>query len=293
VSPIELSLTAFAAIVGGVLVGVFLRRALPGHHLADEAKDDVRLGTGLIATIAALVLSLLISSAKTTFDSQNGQVQHLTADIILLDHLLAQYGPETRDARDGLRRAIGPLADRIWQKNGSEPGKETPFAATAVAEDANTRIDALAPQTETQHSLKARQVVTDLTRTRLLLFEQSGKSIPIPFPAGMVFWLAIIFMSFSLFSQLNPTVIVALFVFALSASSAIFLILEMSQPFWADADFQCPAEQRARYPGTVAISRAACAHQLGGMSVAPDQCPLLCRFSDVAPGKVQGGRMMM
>ena len=95
------------------------------------------------------------------------------------------------------------------------------------------RIEALAPQTDTQRSLKARavQVVTDVTQTRLLLFEQSGKSIPVPFLAVMVFWLAIIFMSFSLFSRLNPTVIVALFVFALSASAAIFLILEMSQPF--------------------------------------------------------------
>src|SRR5215831_16236944 len=119
VSPIGLSLMAFAAIVGGVLIGVFLRSTLPGHHLADDAKDVVRLGTGRIATIAALVLSLLIHSAKTSFDSQNGQVQHMTADIILLDHLLAQYGPETHDARDLLRRAIGPLVDRIWRKNGS------------------------------------------------------------------------------------------------------------------------------------------------------------------------------
>ena len=232
-SPIGLSLMAFAAIVGGVLIGVLLRRALPGHHLADDAKDVVRLGTGLIATIAALVLSLLISSAKTSFDSQNGQVQHMTADIILLDHLLAQYGPETRDARDLLRRAIGPLVDRIWRKNGSEPAKEAPFAVTAAAEDAMARIEALAPQTDTQRSLKARmvRVVTDVTQTRLLLFEQSGKSIPVPFLAVMVFWLAIIFMSFSLFSRLNPTVIVALFVFALSASAAIFLILELSQPF--------------------------------------------------------------
>src|SRR6516164_6657203 len=141
----------------------------------------------------------------------------MTADIILLDHLLAQYGPETRDARDLLRRAIGPLVDRIWRKNGSEPAKEAPFAVTAAAEDAMARIEALAPQTDT--------VVTDVTQTRLLLFEQSGKSIPVPFLAVMVFWLAIIFMSFSLFSRLNPTVIVALFVFALSASAAIFLIL--------------------------------------------------------------------
>jgi hypothetical protein len=193
----------------------------------------VRLGTGLIATIAALVLGLLISSAKTSFDTQTSQVQHVTADVVLLDQLLAHYGPEARDARDLLRRAIGPLVDRVWQESGAKHVKDTPFAATAVAEDANARIDALEPKTEAQRSLKSRavQLVTDLTQTRLLLFAQSGKSIPMPFLAVMVLWLAIIFMSFCLFSRLNPTLIVALVVFALSASAAIFLILEMSEPF--------------------------------------------------------------
>src|SRR5262249_18488228 len=136
------------------LIGVLLRRALPGHHLADDAKDVVRLGTGLIATIAALVLSLLISSAKTSFDSHSGQVQHMTADIILLDHLLAQYGPETRDARDLVGRAIGPLVDRIWRKNGSEPAKEAPFAVTAGGEGAMARVAAVGPPTDTQSLLQ-------------------------------------------------------------------------------------------------------------------------------------------
>jgi hypothetical protein len=232
-SPVAVSSLAFVVILGGAFAGTLLRNALPDHHLADDAKDVVRLGTGLIATIAALVLSLLISSSKTSFDSQSGQVQHMTADIVLLDRLLAQYGPETRDARDLLRRAIGPLVDRIWREGGAESAKDAPFAATAVAEDANARIDALEPKTEAQRSLKARavQIVNDLTQTRLLLFEQSGKSIPMPFLAIMVLWLAIIFMSFCLFSRLNPTLIAALVVFALSASAAIFLILEMSEPF--------------------------------------------------------------
>ena len=232
-SPIAVSLIAFAIILAGAFAGTLLRKSLPDHHLADDAKDLVRLGTGLIATIAALVLGLLISSAKTSFDTQTSQVQHVTADVVLLDQLLAHYGPEARDARDLLRRAIGPLVDRIWQESGAKHVKDTPFAATAVAEDANARIDALEPKTEAQRSLKSRavQLVTDLTQTRLLLFAQSGKSIPMPFLAVMVLWLAIIFMSFCLFSRLNPTLIVALVVFALSASAAIFLILEMSEPF--------------------------------------------------------------
>src|SRR5258708_23580872 len=99
-------LVAFAFIFGGVLIGVGLRRVVPERHLADDTKDVVRLGTGLIGTIAALVLGLLIATANGSFDTKVGHIQHMAADIILLDQLLAQYGPEAKPAREGLRQAI-------------------------------------------------------------------------------------------------------------------------------------------------------------------------------------------
>jgi hypothetical protein len=233
VSPVAVSLIAFAVIFGGVFIGVFLRRALPGHHLAEDAKDVVRLGTGLIGTIAALVLGLLISSANSAYDAQTAQVRTLTADIILLDQLLEQYGPETHEARNLLRQGIGPLAQRIWREKSSEGGKETPFEATAAGEIFYAKIEELSPQSEAQRSLKARaiQASTDLAQTRLALFARASSSIPMPFLAVLVFWLTIIFASFSLFSRVNPTLIGVLFVFALSASGALFLVLELSQPF--------------------------------------------------------------
>ncbi len=232
-NPIALSLIAFGIIFGGALGGSFLRGALPGNHLADDGKDIVRLGTGLVGTIAALVLGLLIASAKSSYDTQNNRVQHLTADVVLLDQLLAQYGPEARPIRDLTRRALGPLVDRLWRVSSTRAAKDAPFTATAVAEDAFAAIGELAPQTDAQRSLKARaiQVSTDLAQTRLALFVQAGSSIPMPFFAVLVFWLAIIFASFSLFARLNLTLIADLFVFALSASAALFLILEMSEPF--------------------------------------------------------------
>jgi hypothetical protein len=104
-------LVAFAFIFGGALIGVGLRRALPEHHLADDTKDVVRLGTGLIGTIAALVLGLLIASANSSFQTQSGHVQRMTADVILLDTLLAQYGPEAQPTRELLRRAVGVLSE--------------------------------------------------------------------------------------------------------------------------------------------------------------------------------------
>jgi hypothetical protein len=232
-SALSLSLIAFIIILAGILAGSLLRRTLPQHHLADDAKDVVRLGTGLIGTIAALVLGLLIASAKSSYDTQSGQVQHVTADIVLLDQLLAQYGPEARPIRERVRQAVDPLVERLWREGVAVSATGKPFAATAAAEDAFAKIGELSPQTDAQRSLKERaiQASTDLAQTRLALFVQAGSSIPMPFLAVLVFWLAIIFASFSLFARLNPTLIAVLVVLALSASCALFLILEMSQPF--------------------------------------------------------------
>ena len=115
-SPLALSCLIFLLVIGGILLGTLLRRALPGNHLSKDSQDIVRLGAGLIATIAALVLGLLITAAKSSFDTQNTQVKQITANIILLDELLAKYGPEARPLREQMRGAIGPFADRLWRK---------------------------------------------------------------------------------------------------------------------------------------------------------------------------------
>ena len=93
--PLLMSASVFVCVLGGMAFGMFLRNRLPEHHLSGETKDVVKLGTGLIGTIAALVLGLLIASANGTFQTQSTQVQQLTADVVLLDQTLAQYGPET------------------------------------------------------------------------------------------------------------------------------------------------------------------------------------------------------
>src|SRR5882724_6580994 len=105
-SAIALSCITFICISGGVLLGMFLRNTLAEHHLSTDAKDVVRLGTGLIGTIAALVLGLLIASAKGSYDTQSTQIKQMTANIVLLDNLLARSGPEVKEARVLLRRNV-------------------------------------------------------------------------------------------------------------------------------------------------------------------------------------------
>src|SRR4030081_2092617 len=128
-SAIALSCIAFVWISGGVLIGMFLRNTLPEHHLSADDKDFVRLGTGLIGTIAALVLGLLIASAKSSYDTQSTQVTHMTSNIVLLDNLLTEYGPETNALRNLLRRGVVVLADRMWRENSSDVSKGKPFEA--------------------------------------------------------------------------------------------------------------------------------------------------------------------
>ena len=228
-----MSVIVFACVLGGAFLGMFLRNRLPEQHLSGATKDVVRLGSGLIGTIAALVLGLLIASANSTFQTQSTQVQQLTADIILLDSTLAQYGPETMSARNLLRRAAGAMADRIWKENRSGSRKVEPFEANAASLSFYDEILKLSPRDETQRFLQARAIdnVQDIGKTRLLLFAEAGAAIPMPFIVVLISWLAIIFASFSLFADNNATTVVALCIFALSASASIYLILELSQPF--------------------------------------------------------------
>ncbi len=230
-SAAALSGIIFVLTLGGIFLGALLRRTLPKHHLSEDAQNVVRLGVGLIATIAALVLGLLIAAAKGSFDTQNTQVKQITADLILLDNILAQYGPEAGPIREQMRSTIGPFADRLWREK--QAGVAAPFETNAAAEKVYLDIQRLSPQNDLQRSLQSRaaQLSNDLAQARLLLFVESDRLVPAPFLAILAFWLVIIFASFSLFSPLNVTVFTCLSLFALSAACAIFLILELSQPF--------------------------------------------------------------
>jgi hypothetical protein len=232
-SAIALSSITFTCIAGGVVFGMLLRATLPEHQLSPDAKDVVRLGTGLIGTIAALVLGLLVGTAKNTYDTQTTQVRQMTANIILLDQILRQYGPDADATRASLQRGVVILADRLWRENRSDSEKAPRFEASAAGEAFYKKLQELAPKDDSQRSFQARaiQLSTDIAQTRLLLFAQTENSIPMPFLAVLIFWLTIIFMSFSLFAKPNPIVVGSLIIFALSAAGAIYLILELSQPF--------------------------------------------------------------
>ena len=123
--------------------------------------------------------------------------------------------------------------DGIWNEGTLKPANAAPFTPTAVGLSTDHAIRSLSPTTEAQrvYQSQAIQTINAVLQTRLILHQQSGNRMPTPFLAVLVFWLFILFVSFSLFSPLSPTAMAALGLIALSAAGAIFLILEMYQPF--------------------------------------------------------------
>jgi len=96
------------------LAGMLLRGSLLQDHVSSDSKDTVKLGMGLVSTMSALVLGLLVSSAKSFYDTQSAELNQLSADVVAVDRLLAHYGPETKDARDMLYRSVVNQLERMW-----------------------------------------------------------------------------------------------------------------------------------------------------------------------------------
>ncbi len=232
-SSLAISGIVLACVFGGTLVGMFMRAILPEQHLSSESKDVVKLGMGLIGTMTALVLGLLIASAKSSFDTQRSGVSQLAANVTMLDRALAHYGPESKDARDMLRASLADLLRRTWPEENSEPKPAGGKSWTeGKYEGLFEKIQELTPKTDVQRAAQAQALKTaiDLGQTRWSLAAQRGNSIPLPFLVVMVSWLTLLFASFSLFAPPNTTVIVTLLICALAVSSAIFLILELDRP---------------------------------------------------------------
>jgi hypothetical protein len=210
---------------------MLLRPALSQQHLSADTKDSVKLGMGLVGTMAALILGLLVAAAKSAYDTEKNEVIQMAAKIVFLDRVLANYGPESADTRVVLRRMVEGSLSRMWPDERSHNAQLDPIGSGT--EEVHKAIQKLAPRNDVQVSLKSQAVgvASDLGQLRWLLFEQSGSSIAMPMLIVVIAWLAIIFLSWGLFAPSNSIAIAALLLAALSVSGAIFLILELDQPF--------------------------------------------------------------
>jgi len=229
---ILIGVIVFAIVFGGGLFGIFLGRVLPSQHLSSETREIIRVMMAMLATLSAVVLGLLTGSAINSLAEKEGELRSAGVQFIVLDRTLAEYGPETKDARDLLKQLLSARISQIWPEEGGNVSLAA-LGGGAGIELVRRNLFAMSPKTDEQRWLQstALQITNTIAVSRWTTVEQIGSRFPWPFFIVVVFWLAIIFASFGLFAPRNVSVTAALFVAALGLSGAIFMILEMDQPY--------------------------------------------------------------
>jgi hypothetical protein len=225
---------AFLCPLAGMCVGMASRRRLPEHHLSRESTDVIKLATGLMATLVALVLSLLVSSANSFHGTVESEYKQALADIIQLDRYLEAYGPEARELRTLARRIVVQTFQERWPDDDFGPREAARETDKEPLIELERRILALTPADAAQKRFQSQalELTQRLVAVRQLLSSAgSGRPLPLPILVVVLVCSTAIFTSFSLFVQPNPTVIVALVVSALAVAGAVFLIVELNTPF--------------------------------------------------------------
>lgn len=223
----------FSSAFGAALVGMYLQQIIPKHCLEAETKDVIRLATGLIATMAALVLGLLVSGAKSSFDDESENFRQLALNIVLLDRTLVQFGEAAMPAREHLKRTLEQTIETLWPSAGANTGNLADQRITAEGNELRQALRELKASDDYEQSLKgqAMQLCTDLTHDRWRAIQPSEDSLPMVFLVVVAGWLAVLFTSFGLFSPRNKLALAALFICAASVAGAMLLIVDLDQPF--------------------------------------------------------------
>jgi hypothetical protein len=227
---ILVSSVVFFVVFGGALAGMGLRQVLPQNQLGAEVKDVIRLSTGLLVTMTALVLGMLVSTANSSYQERKNQLAEMGSNFVLVDGLLASYGPEARNLREDLRGMAQKGVDRVWPTSAS--GLQ--LRPNDNGQSFYDRLRNLAPKDDSQVAIKSAAIsaAVNLRHTYWLMFigtEQSSLSFPLLLV--VVTWLTFIFISFGLFAPGTKAVFVTMVACALAVSGAVFIIMAMYTPF--------------------------------------------------------------
>jgi hypothetical protein len=231
-TPLTISLITFACIFAGALVGFYLGLILPEHHLSNDSKDAVKMTWGILATMSALVLGLLVASAKNSFDTVNNEIVEVAAKILVLNHVLLLYGPEADAARTELHQAVATAIEHDWPNEAPSTSASSTAGKGNGMEPVRDKIYMLSPANDAQRALlsQAAQISSDLLLARWLVIEESRTLLPNVLFIPLVAWLTILFAGIGLLAPHNKTVLTASFLGSLSLAVAIFLINDLSHP---------------------------------------------------------------
>jgi len=233
-------------LLGGSALGVLVQPFLSEHHRSQETTDLIRLVVTMLVTFAALVLGLLTSSVKTTFDTVDNDLRSFSINLIQLDRLLGQYGSETDAARALLRSYTAAAIASTWATETNPPGGYYPMDVAPPSDNSIESVklgDMLAHieidlhQLDPTDPMHRRQAVVilnqfeQLMRLRWRLIEEAHSSISMPFYIVLTFWLVILFASFGLSAPRNALSYITILLGALSIASVVYVILDLDTPF--------------------------------------------------------------
>jgi hypothetical protein len=222
--PVLIFFIVLACTFGAMFLGMRIAPKLPREHLTGASKEIIHAFMGVIALLAAVILGLLMYAAKTSFDTKDAEFRHATAKLILLDRILAHYGPEVAGARHTLKAAVEAKLAQAQPR--VQPGHTGTFR---IIEGLQDQLRGLTPQTEAQRWLQKRalDISGDIAQTRWFLIDDLDSTMPMPFLIVLIFWLALIFFCYGLFTPENATVHTIAFLCAVSLAASVYLILEM------------------------------------------------------------------
>jgi hypothetical protein len=228
-SPFAIGGIAFLCVFGAAFAGMIMRSRLPDHHLGPDSRDAIKLATAVIGTLAALALGLLIASAKRSFDDAGVELRTSAARVLLLDRVLAQYGPEAGEIRGTLHK----LMEARLSKANDDAAGERSLDGSLDVEPIQDALRRLTPKDEAQRwlQLRALHLSGQIAEERWLRTETEVGGFPGAFLAFLILWLALLFGSFGLLAPANGTVVAIFVVCALSITGALVLIIDMDHPY--------------------------------------------------------------
>jgi hypothetical protein len=225
---IVVAFTVFAASV----VGMFIQWLVPTQTLTD-GKGTVAAMIGLFTLLLALVLGLLVYTAFAVYATQQTEAQSLGPLIVELDLALEKYGPEAATGRAGLRAALERSRARFFGDGERGPQPFTFEETRAVLHGLNSYFDSLHPATEAQRQLQTtgRDLTKRFAETQMLMARQLANPFPHEVLVVVVCWASALFLGSGLVAATNAVTVIAHLTGATAIGSAIFLILELSQPY--------------------------------------------------------------
>jgi hypothetical protein len=240
-----IALIVFLCLVGVSLGVLFSYEKLPAHHRHDDTQSVVRSIAGIFVVMTSLVLGLMLNSAKAKFEAINKDVHALATDIIVLDRTLRSYGREAEDTRQRLLAYVRRAADGTWTTGSSaNPSDKT---SEQLLNDIGAALRALRPTNDAQSSIwnDARQEYRQGLELRWALVEQAESSLPLPLLGLVIAWLILVFASFGYRAPRNLVVVLSFVGASALISGALYLIVDMDEPFRGPIQISPAPLQRA------------------------------------------------